>query len=144
MAKKDEGTTSARRIGKTKYNNLLAHARRSRKHVAETNGEYREAVGRAVENENLDKRAHGMITKLDKLEPEDLRRTMDEFEYLYDISGLRERAESVQPMEFEPAEGDEAGAEDVRPRTAKQREKDRAGDGKVARPFPTPGTVAAE
>lgn len=142
MAKDDEGGTTTRRIGKTKYANLLALARRTKKTVAELGGTYREAVGRAVEDHNLDKRAHGMITKLDRLEPEDLRRTLDDFEFLLDISGLKERAESVQPMQFEAGTGDEGeGGEDeadVRSRGARQRDKDKV------QPLRPPSTVAAE
>jgi hypothetical protein len=147
MAKDEEGGRKTRRIGKKAYDNLLSHARRTKKTTAELGGEYREAVGRAVENHNLDKRAHGMITKLDRLEPEDLRHTLDDFEFLLDLSGLKARAESVQPMQFDEAAGDEGeaegekGEEDVRPRTARQREKDR--EAGTVQPIRPPTSVPA-
>lgn len=65
----------------------------------------------AVKNNHLHSRAFKMICSLDKMEPEELRLFMDNFEYYYDVGGLKKRADSVMRMELEGGEEDEEDEE---------------------------------
>ena len=60
----------------------------------------------AVKNNHLHARAFKLICSLDKMEPEELSLFMDNFEYYYDVSGLKKRADSVMKMNLE-GQGDE-------------------------------------
>jgi hypothetical protein len=64
----------------------------------------------AKKNNHLHLGAFKNIAKLDKMEPEELRNYMDHWEYYYDVSGLKKRAESVMRMNLESK--DEDGEED--------------------------------
>lgn len=111
---------------------LLKNSRSTAAEVASLTGTMREKIAYAKEKQNLHTGAFAVIKKLDKMEPEALRLFMDHFDHMFEISGLRARAESVHPMDFQE---DEGSAEDEEP--AKEPPTN-------VKPFPTPGSVAAE
>jgi hypothetical protein len=123
-------------VSEKRLKSLLSKARAASADVASINGTLREEIGVAVEKHGLHKKVFSTIRALDKLEPEKLREWFDTFQHYWDISGLAKRSESVEPMQFDPADGDEdepeedAGAEQ--------------GHRRNVRPFPSPGSVAAE
>jgi hypothetical protein len=67
-------------------------------------------IREASKNNHLHTGAFKLACKLDKMEPEELRSFMDNFEYYYDVSGLKKRADSVVRMDLEQGGDDEAEA----------------------------------
>jgi hypothetical protein len=64
----------------------------------------------AQKNHHLHLGAFKLAAKLDKMEPEELRSFMDHFDYYYDASGLKKRADSVQRL---PMGDDDEGEDDT-------------------------------
>jgi len=64
-------------------------------------------VDKVIEKFNVNTKMLGWIKQLDKMTPEKLADNIDDFLHMFDVSGLRERAESAQrlPMEAEAGEG---------------------------------------
>lgn len=65
---------------------------------ASLNGALREKIAYAVEHDYLDKQVFALIRRLDKMEPERLAIFLDNLEHYIDISGLGDRADSVQNL----------------------------------------------
>jgi len=135
MAKDDEGAGGGRKlISKRKLRSLIATARKAGNDIAEINGTYRAEVAQAVNNDSLNKKAFSQIVKLSKMENEDIRRWKEDFDYMFEAAGLQERMDSAPALPMgEQGEDDSdesAGAEQ--------------GHRRNVRPFPKPGSVAAE
>lgn len=114
-------------ISKNKLRALLASAKKTKADVDEIVGGHRSEIATAVENHYLHKKAFAITKSLNRLEPENLRETLDCLDHYLDISGLRERAESAPAMTFEEVD-------DIDAKT----------DRKNVRDFPAPRAEAAE
>ena len=112
-------------IAEAKLKSLLRSARSARKDLTAIAGTLGEEIKQAVEKNHLNRKVFRTIVDLDRLEPEKLRDWLDDFEHYLELSGLAERAKSVNPMGFGPGGKDKPKAVNVRP-------------------FPPPGSVAAE
>lgn len=100
-----KGTDLTKVISGPKLKKLMSAKRSATKDASEINGQIGSEIKTAIENDNLHRGAFTLICRLDRMEPESLRNFMDNFEYLYDASGLQKRAESVMRMPLE--DGDE-------------------------------------
>lgn len=90
---------------------LMSAKRSATQDVAEINGSLGSEIKEAVKNKRVHKKALAMIFALDRLEPEALSNLMDHFEYYYDVSGLKKRADSVQRLPMEEGDDDGEGEE---------------------------------
>lgn len=85
-------------ISAAKLRSLLKDGRATQADIQEIAGTFGNAVKSAVENHHLHRKAFAHIRALDRMEPEKLADYMAHFEHMYEISGLRERAESAQRL----------------------------------------------
>lgn len=101
-------------ISSGKLKKLISSHRSSVRDAAQIAQSLGAEIKDAVKNNHLHARAFKAICSLDKMEPEELRLYMDNFEYYYDVSGLKKRADSVMRM---PLEGGGDDDEEGEPRT---------------------------
>ena len=129
----EEERGPVRQISATALKKLLSGGRSAKADADEVLGAHRAAIALAVENDNLHKGAFGWIKALDRKEPEALAMWMHHFLRLYEISGLKKRAESAPDLGL--GEGDGEGEGDG---------KTSEPNGSSVRPFPQPHGRAAE
>lgn len=108
-----KGSDLTKVISGNKLKKLMASKRAATKDASEINGQIGSEIKSAIENDNLHRGAFSFICRLDRMEPEALRNFMDHFEYLYDASGLKKRADSVMRMPLEDGEEGEEGDDKV-------------------------------
>jgi hypothetical protein len=113
-ASEDEGqapkggpTHQAKAITKGKLLDLLKAKRQAREYVAETNGTLGQRIADAVSNYNMDKKAFGWLSQLDRMEPERAKALMDNFEHMLDVSGIKDRLAKVQRLPLNDEEEEE-------------------------------------
>ena len=120
----DDGTEKARAsevqpmIPQRKLRELLKTIRTGAENVSEITGSVGSAIRTAMEKWGVDRTALGMIKRLDKMSPERLANTMDQFEYMYEQSGLAERAKQAPRLEMgeeEPASAEKPHGANVSP-----------------------------
>lgn len=70
-------------------------------------GELGQEIASAANRHNFNRKAFNTIRMLDKMEPEKLADFIDEFEYMFDVSGLKKRAESVQRLALDDGDKDD-------------------------------------
>jgi len=133
MARKPKTEGARPAISRSKLLSLMASARAAKKDIAGISGSLGSEIKQAVENNHLNKKVFRDLCKLDRMEPEELKLYLEDFEHGLDISGLQARADSVQTMDLGDGDGD---GEDEGDEGGKKR-------GKVT-PFPAPASVAAE
>lgn len=107
-----KGSDLTKVISGPKLKKLMAAKRSATKDASEINGQIGSEIKSCIENDNLHRGAFTLICRLDRMEPESLRNFMDNFEYLYDASGLQKRAESVIRMPLEEGDGEEGDGEE--------------------------------
>lgn len=111
MAKAKPSMEVRQVIGARKLTNLLRSARSAYKDTRAIAGTFGEQVRQAVEHDHLHRRAFNFIKTLDRLEPEQLAETMEQFLYMYEASGLEQRAKSAPKLELvHDADAEEAEA----------------------------------
>lgn len=84
-----------------KIKSLLSRGRGMQAQISSLTGELREEIKNAVEKHNLHKTAFAMVKRLDKMEPEALALCWDHLIHYWEVSGLKDRAESVAGFGFE-------------------------------------------
>lgn len=105
-------------ISKSKLLSLISSSRSAKNDVAEISGGLGSEIKEAVEKNHLNRKVFRQIVALDRMEPEKLKRWLEDFEHYLDISGLQARADSAPDLAL--------GEEDN------------------VKPFPAPTSVAAE
>jgi predicted alpha/beta-fold hydrolase len=107
MARKPKPPTEAAKpsdvtkvISTNKLKNLLKEKRAAKKDTAEIAGALGQKIANAVESDHLHRKAFNVISQLDMMEAEKIRDFLDNFEYYLDVSGIKERADAVNPMDL--------------------------------------------
>lgn len=114
---------------------LLASARSAQNNINEIAGGLGSEIKTAVEKDFLHRKAFNVCKQADRMEPEKLRDFLDCLDHYLDISGLRDRASKVQPLDLrDPEENDDDEGDEP----AKTRGR------KKAKPFPNPKGEASE
>lgn len=85
-------------ITKSVLGNILTLDKRTKRQQSELAGEIGSAVAKAVERFGTNRKALGIIRTLNRMEPEKLADFLDHFDYMLDISGLEDRAATVQRL----------------------------------------------
>lgn len=109
-------------ITKSVLNGILATDKRTKKAQSELAGEIGQKVADAVERFGTNRKALSVIRSLNRMEPEKLAEFLDHLDYMLDISGLEERAATVQRLPM----GDDLGDAE------QQDEVEDEGDGRTA------------
>lgn len=100
------GTQEAKQISGAKLTKLVKAKNNAKKQTSEINGSVGGLIKDAVENDNLDKVAFSMASRLDNMSPEKLWATLPALLYYIDKLGLEERAQSAPPL---PVDGEAEG-----------------------------------
>jgi hypothetical protein len=116
-------TETAKQISGNKLRKLIKAKNGAKKQTREINGSVGGQISDAVENENLDKVAFSMASRLEAMSPEKLWTTLPALLYYIDELGLEEKAKSAPPLPVD--------------------EEDDGKSGKL-KPFPKPGSVSSE
>lgn len=102
MAKKPAAEPVAERttafVPPATLKSLLKSARSTKESLNDISSAYGEEVRAAVDKKNLHKKAFGHIRQLDAMTPEKLADYMEHFDYMFEKSGLEERAASAQRL----------------------------------------------
>lgn len=101
MARKkvtDDAEKTSAAISQKKLLTLIKGGRAAYKNMREIAGTFGEQVKEAIEHDHLHRKAFAMVRSLDRLEPEKLAETMEQFLFYYEISGLAERAKSAPKL----------------------------------------------
>lgn len=127
-------------IGANALKDLLKDARTASKKQTEISLAFSKKKAKAIEEMHLKPRVFAEIARLDRMEPEELAEHLSVRDYYMDISGLTERAASVNrlPMGDEHGERDEteteAAAETPTPRRRRGAAAPVEGGAEVHRP----------
>jgi hypothetical protein len=110
MSRKNGGTPLHQQIpvliNEAQLNSLLKHGRSTSKQVAELTGSHREKIAYAKDKHGLHTGAFAIIKRWDRMEPEALAEEYTHVQTYLDLSGIREKMESVLRLDLG---GDEAG-----------------------------------
>jgi len=96
-----------KRISPTAIKKLLKDLRSRQDDIDNISGQMGQAVAKATEKVNLNRKMFGWIRQLDRMPPEKLAVNIDDFMHMLDISGLNERAASAQRLPIESQEAEE-------------------------------------
>lgn len=105
-------TSDVKTPGKGKLLQLLKDKRQAREYTAETNGAVAQKIADAVANYNLDKKAFGWLSQLDRMELERAKSIYDNFLHYVEVCGLGEKLAKIQRLPLNDVE-DEDGDEDT-------------------------------
>lgn len=94
-------------ISARKLKSLLSSARKAKEGISEIAGGFGSEVKDAVENHHLHRKAFRVIESADRMEPEKLADFFDCLDHYRDISGLNDRAASVQRLDLNEPEEEE-------------------------------------
>ena len=119
--------------GKGAYDTIIRAICTAKQDVSDIGGTLSGQITAFVEKWGFSRKAIRLLAECEKMENEKLHDFLECFDHGREVRGLNERAASVQPMQFS---GD--GSEDDESAGAEQ------GHRRNVRPFPAPGSVAAE
>ncbi len=85
---------------------LMKKARDAKKEMQGLSGDLGQAIGNAVENDHLHRKAFGHIRQMDQMTDEKLAEYFAHRDYYEDVTGLRERANKVIRMDFGADKGE--------------------------------------
>jgi hypothetical protein len=109
MSRKNGGTPLHQQISvlinEAQLNSLLKHGRSTSKQVAELTGSHREKIAYAKDKHGLHTGAFAIIKRWDRKESEVLLEEYTHLQAYLDLSGIREKMESVTRLDI----GDDAG-----------------------------------
>jgi hypothetical protein len=129
MSRKNGGTPLHQQISvlinEAQLNSLLKHGRSTSKQVAELTGSHREKIAYAKDKHGLHTGAFAIIKRWDRKEPEALLEEYTHLQAYLDLSGIREKMESVARLDI--GEG-EAGGKPAKVALLSQRRKAKDGN----------------
>lgn len=88
-------------INEAQLNSLLKHSRSTGKQVSELTGSHREKIAYAKDKHGLHTGAFAIIKRWDRKEPEALLEEYTHLQAYLDMSGIRERMESVTRLDID-------------------------------------------
>lgn len=102
-------------INEKQLNVLLKNCKSIGTQTAELTGSLREKIGYAVDKQGLHKKAFATIRQLDKMEPEKLLEYWTHLQAYMDMSGVKERMDSVGTLALDDADKPEGADVGGRP-----------------------------
>lgn len=122
MAKdKVKPSETTRVVSERALRELLKMNRSAKADIDEISTQLSTAVREAAEKKHLHLGAWRTIKGLDRLEPEKLADWWDHFQHMWEVSGLRERAESAPRMDLDKPEPTELEADEAEQQKAAAR-----------------------